>query len=110
MLASSTLPSPSLVSLQRMHTVSVRTLACDNHCGKMVVSTGTEQQHNSDRPGSARSNTDWQQKLFRSAPVDILFFYCAVFTVVKEDQVYQRYLTLYNRRIRFPQTEGRPVS
>ena len=34
----------------------------------------------------------------------------AAFHVVKEEQVYQRYLTLYNRRLRFPALESRPVS
>lgn len=37
-------------------------------------------------------------------------FVCAAFQVVKEEQLYKRYLTLYNRRIHFPASEGRPVS
>ena len=34
----------------------------------------------------------------------------ADFMVVKEEQVYKRYLTLFNRRIRFPALDNRPVS
>lgn len=67
-----------------MHAGSLGKLACENHCGRMAgsVSTRAGQQHSADHP---------------------------VFGVVKEEQVYQRYLTLYNRRIRFPETEGRPA-
>ncbi len=38
--------------------------------------------------------------------------YClfAAFDIIKEDKVYQRYFTLYDRRIRFPSSKERPVS
>jgi len=34
----------------------------------------------------------------------------AAFDIIKEDKVYQRYFTLYDRKIRFPSSKERPVS
>lgn len=43
-------------------------------------------------------------------PTEMNSLACAAFHVVKEEQLHKRYLTLYDRRIRFPASEGRPVS
>ena len=97
--------SPVRVYLQRLRRVGRSQYCCQQLSTSMFGTTSKPARGTTDQPGLITEQlcVSW------AGPVDTSSFGYAAFHVVKEEQVYQRYLTLYNRRIRFPAVESRPV-